>query len=93
MSIWVYPGSFDPVTIGHIDIIERGARLCDTLYVAVTDNVSKRHVYTIDERIDFVKRSIKHVPNVVVESFSTLLVDYADDRQADGYPKRRSQSD
>ncbi len=82
MSIWVYPGSFDPITLGHENIIERGAKLCEKLYVAVLDNQAKRPVFTTDEKIDMITRCTSHLPNVIVESFDGLLVDYIDTKEA-----------
>ncbi len=83
MSIWVYPGSFDPVTLGHENIISRGAALCDTLYVAVLDNYSKKPLFTVEEKIELIKECTSHIPNVVVECFNGLLVDYAKQKNAD----------
>lgn len=82
MSIWVYPGSFDPITLGHENIIERGARLCDTLYVAVLDNPNKSPLFSTDEKIELIKKCTSHIPNVVVECFNGLLVDYVKDINA-----------
>ena len=83
MSVWIYPGSFDPITLGHENIIERGAKLCDTLYVAVLENYSKHPTFTTDEKIELIKECTSHMPNVVVECFSGLLVDYARQKGAD----------
>ena len=83
MSIWVYPGSFDPITLGHENIISRGAKLCDTLYVAVLDNPSKNSLFSTDEKVELVKKCTSHIPNVVVECFNGLLVDYTKAKQAD----------
>lgn len=83
MKIGVYPGSFDPITKGHMDIIERGAKLVDTLYVSVLTNPHKSAgMFTTDERIDMIKNSIRHIPNVKIEAFSGLLVDYAKEKDA-----------
>lgn len=82
MSIWVYPGSFDPITLGHENIIQRGAKLCDTLYVAVLDNPSKTPMFSTAEKIELIKECTSHIPNVVVECFNGLLVDYVDQRKA-----------
>ncbi|NMB34311.1 MAG: pantetheine-phosphate adenylyltransferase [Clostridium sp.] len=76
MSIYVYPGSFDPVTNGHMDIIKRASKLCDRLIVAVLVNNSKNPVFTLEERVSLLKRSVKDIDNVEVESFSGLLIDY-----------------
>jgi pantetheine-phosphate adenylyltransferase len=66
MRIWVYPGSFDPVTVGHLDIIERAARLCDRLIVAVLDNAVKKPAFTAQERVDMLKQVTNGLPNVEV---------------------------
>ena len=71
----VYPGSFDPATYGHIDIINRAARIADELIVAVLNNSAKQSFFTIDERIAHLQQLIS-LPNVKVESFSGLLVDF-----------------
>ena len=72
----VYPGSFDPITKGHLDIIKRAAKIFDKVYVAILINSSKTPMFTIEERMDFIKRSTKDIDNVVIDSFSGLLVDY-----------------
>ena len=82
MSIFIYPGSFDPVTNGHLDIIERAAKICDKLIVAVLINNSKSPAFTIEERVDMIKRAVGHCENVCVESFSGLLVDYVKRKKA-----------
>lgn len=83
VKIGVYPGSFDPITKGHMDIIERAAKLVDLLYVSVLTNPHKAGgMFTTDERMELIKNSIKHIPNVKVESFLGLLVDYAKEKEA-----------
>lgn len=82
MSIFIYPGSFDPVTNGHLDIIERAAKICDKLIVAVLINNSKSPAFTIDERVYMLKKAVEHCENVCVESFSGLLVDYVKQKKA-----------
>ena len=77
MNIAIYPGSFDPITNGHLDIITRGAKIYDKLIVAVLVNVDKRCLFTIEERVDLIKRVTKHIDNVEVLSFDGLLVDFA----------------
>ena len=72
----VYPGSFDPLTKGHLDIIQRAARLFDSVIVAVSNNPTKKHAFSVSERIDMVADSIPNLPNVDVDTFSGLLVDY-----------------
>jgi len=82
LKVCVYPGSFDPVTNGHLDIIDRASRICDRLIVAVLVNASKKPAFTVEERIDFLNRVLKGRSGVEVESFSGLLVDYLRKRQA-----------
>ncbi|TDD64181.1 pantetheine-phosphate adenylyltransferase [Jiangella aurantiaca] len=74
------PGSFDPVTNGHLDVIERAASLFDEVVVAVGVNVSKKGLFSLDERIDMVEKACAHLPSVRVESFEGLLVDFARER-------------
>lgn len=81
--IAVCPGSFDPVTNGHLDIIQRGAKVFDELYVCVLNNSSKRPLFTVEERVQLIEEVTKHIPNVKVESFNGLLVDYAVKKEAD----------
>ena len=74
------PGSFDPVTNGHLDVIERAASLFDEVVVAVPVNVSKKSLFTVDERIDMLGKACAHLPQVRVESVEGLLVDFARQR-------------
>ncbi|CRK80605.1 pantetheine-phosphate adenylyltransferase [Neobacillus massiliamazoniensis] len=76
-SIAVCPGSFDPITYGHLDIIKRGAKVFDMVYVVVLNNSAKHPLFTVEERMDLIKEVIKDLPNVRVDQFSGLLVDYA----------------
>ncbi|MDP8253564.1 MAG: pantetheine-phosphate adenylyltransferase [Candidatus Kaelpia aquatica] len=73
----IYPGSFDPVTLGHLDIIERGLRLFDEITVAVADTNSKDNLFTLSERVQMVKDATSDLEGVVVESFKGLMVDFA----------------
>ena len=73
----VYPGSFDPVTYGHLDIIERAAAIFDELTVSVLNNKAKTALFSVEERVNLLKESTKHLPNVKVDCFSGLLIDYA----------------
>ncbi len=82
MRLAIYPGTFDPITNGHLDIIERGAQLFDRLTVAVTNNPSKSPVFTAHERMEMIRSVTANLPNVEVDSFSGLLVDYAGSRGA-----------
>lgn len=71
------PGSFDPVTYGHLDVIERASRLFDEVVVAVLVNVSKKGLFDVDERIEMLEETCSHLPQVRIESFGGLLVDFA----------------
>ena len=76
----VCPGSFDPVTNGHIDVFKRAADLCDEIIVAVLVNHTKAGLFTIEERVELIKESCQHLPKVSVETFDGLLVDFCRDR-------------
>ncbi|MEH7106883.1 MULTISPECIES: pantetheine-phosphate adenylyltransferase [Bacillaceae] len=76
-SIAVCPGSFDPITYGHLDIIRRGAKVFDKVNVVVLNNSAKNPLFTVEERITLIKEVTKEMPNVEVDQFSGLLVDYA----------------
>jgi pantetheine-phosphate adenylyltransferase len=80
--IAVYPGSFDPITNGHLDLVERAARLCDRLIVAVLRNEEKQPLFTVEERMEMLHETVRGYPNVEVDSFDGLLVDYARRRGA-----------
>ncbi|HUO56830.1 MAG TPA: pantetheine-phosphate adenylyltransferase [bacterium] len=75
--IGLYPGSFDPVTNGHLDIAGRAMKLCDELHVAVVANPSKNALFSIEERVELLRKTTRYIPRVVVSSFDGLLVDYA----------------
>ena len=72
----VYPGSFDPLTFGHLDIIKRAAKIFDELTVAVLDNKAKTPLFSVDERVSMLREITQDIPNVRVDSFDGLLVDY-----------------
>ena len=76
MSKAIYPGSFDPITFGHIDIIERAANIVDELVVGVLCNSAKNPLFSLDERVSMIEEMTKHLPNVTVQAFDGLLVDY-----------------
>ena len=76
-KIAIYPGSFDPVTYGHIDIIERASRLTDRLIIGVLKNSSKTPLFSTDERVKMLSEAISYIPNVTVESFEGLTVEFA----------------
>ncbi len=82
MKIGIYPGSFDPVTKGHLDIIERSSKMVDKLIVAVLKNSSKSPLFTVEERVSMLKEITKDIPNVEIDSFSGLLVDFAEANNA-----------
>lgn len=78
----IYPGSFDPVTLGHLDIIQRAARNCDELIVGVLNNKSKSPLFTVEERVAMLKDVVRNIPNVRIMAFSGLLVDFAREQGA-----------
>lgn len=82
MNIAIVPGSFDPVTNGHLDIIKRTSSLFDVVYVSILSNSSKKPLFSVEERINLIKRVTKSLGNVKVESFTGLLVDYAREKNA-----------
>ncbi len=82
MRIGIYPGTFDPITNGHLDIIERAVLLFDKVIVAVTTNPAKSPLFDISERIEMIRSAVKAIQNVEVESFDDLLVNYAMSKNA-----------
>ncbi len=82
MRIAVCPGSFDPATNGHIDIIERSAKLFDKVIVAVLNNPNKQPLFSVEERVEILKMACSSMENVEVDSFSGLLTEYAKSRNA-----------
>ena len=75
--IAIYPGSFDPITLGHLDIIERGSRLFDQVIVAVLCNPGKSPLFAAQERVEQIRRCTQHLSNIEVDSFDGLTVEYA----------------
>ena len=73
----IYPGSFDPATNGHLDVIHRAARIFDKVIVAVADNTSKTALFSITERVQMLKEATKHLRNVSIDTFDALVIDYA----------------
>jgi pantetheine-phosphate adenylyltransferase len=81
-TLAVYPGSFDPLTNGHVDIIMRGARLFDRIVVAILVNAEKKPLFSLEERVDIARAVFKNLSNVEVDTFAGLLVDYVERRGA-----------
>ncbi len=75
----IYPGSFDPLTLGHVDIIERSSRIVDELVVGVLNNSAKNSLFSLEERVSMIREMTDLLPNVTVSSFNGLLVDYMDE--------------
>ena len=81
-KVVIYPGSFDPVTNGHIDIVERGLKLFDKLIVSILYNPNKKYLFALEERMEMLKDCLKKFKNVEIDSFDGLLVNYAASRKA-----------
>lgn len=77
MKIGIYPGSFDPITKGHLDIITRASRVVDELVIGVLENSEKHPMFTANERVELIKEAVKDIPNIKVEAFGGLTVDFA----------------
>lgn len=77
VKIAIYPGTFDPITNGHVDLIERSSHMFDRVVVAVTENPAKKVTFPIEERVGMIRATIANLPNVTVESFDGLTVDFA----------------
>ncbi len=82
MKVAVYPGSFDPVTKGHLDIIKRASRTFDKVYVAILTNSSKTPMFSLEKRLDWLRRSTADIPNVEIDCFSGLLVNYLSEKNS-----------
>src|SRR5512136_2758508 len=82
MRTAIYPGSFDPITNGHLDVLHRATKLFDRVIVAVAKSESKNPIFTLEERVQMVARAVRHFPNVEADSFDGLLVNYAERRSA-----------
>lgn len=78
----IYPGTFDPITNGHLDLIQRGLRIFDRIIVAVADNPGKRPLFTVQERLEMMRAALEGTPNVTVDTFGGLLVDYVKSQKA-----------
>ncbi len=83
MKTIVYPGTFDPITNGHIDLIERASKLFDKIIVAIASNQKKSPLFDIDERISLAVECLQHLPNVEIKGFDYLLVNFVNDCEAD----------
>lgn len=77
MNDAIYPGSFDPMTLGHLDVIKRASKMFDHLTVSVLDNKAKNALFSVEERVSILKEATRELPNVTVDSFNGLLIDYA----------------
>lgn len=82
MKIAIYPGSFDPLTLGHLNIIKRAARCFDKLIVCVMVNSQKKGLFSPEERVELIRRVVKQLPNVEVDASALLLAEYARQRRA-----------
>ena len=85
-DIAVYPGSFDPITNGHLDLIQRALKIFDHIIVAVATNAFKQSLFTIEERMEMIRGSLADYPNVSIDSFDGLLVKYAREPEGPGHP-------
>ena len=83
MRRFVFPGSFDPITIGHQEIIERAIPLCDELIIAVGENKEKKNMFSLKQRMDFIKETNKNNPKISVESYEGLTIDFCKKVNAD----------
>ena len=83
MKTAIYPGSFDPITKGHLDVLERAASMFDKVIIAVLDNTKKKCLLSIDERVELIKKSVSHLENVFVDSFNGLTIEYARKQNAE----------
>jgi pantetheine-phosphate adenylyltransferase len=82
MRTVIYPGSFDPLTNGHLDVVQRATKLFDQVVVAVARNESKHPLFSLEERVQMVERAVRHLPHVEADSFEGLLMDYVERRSA-----------
>ena len=82
MKIAVYPGSFDPISNGHLDIIERTSKVFDKVYVLVSTNPNKEYMFTDDEKVEMIKKATSYIKNVEVEKYDGLVLEYAKERKA-----------
>ena len=80
MKAAIYPGSFDPMTLGHLDVIQRASKMFDQLTVSVLDNKAKNALFSVEEPVNILREATKDLPNVTVDSFDGLLIDYAKEK-------------
>lgn len=83
MTVAIYPGSFDPITNGHLDILKSGSEIFDKVIIAVSYNINKKGFLSVDERVELIEQSVKDLKNVEVDSFEGLTVEYAKQKGAD----------
>ncbi|MCD6105495.1 MAG: pantetheine-phosphate adenylyltransferase [Thermosipho sp. (in: Bacteria)] len=79
----IYPGSFDPITLGHLDIIERASKIFSEVYVVVMENKRKKYTFSLNERITMIKECTNHIKNIKIDSFKGLLIDYVKQNNID----------
>ena len=82
MKVGIYAGSFDPITLGHLDVIERASRIVDKLIIGVLNNTSTTPSFTAEERVELIRRVTKNIPNVEIETFDGLTVEFARKKNA-----------
>ena len=76
MRVAIFPGSFDPITLGHYDIVERATPLFDKIIIAIGQNSQKKYMFSLEQRMEFIKKTFEHFPNVEVDHFEGLTIDY-----------------
>jgi len=84
MKRFVFPGSFDPITLGHQDIIERALPFCDKLVIAVGDNINKKYMFPLDERIEFIKKTFQGEPKIITATYQGLTINFCEKIKASG---------
>ena len=84
MKRFVFPGSFDPITLGHQDIIERALPFCDKLVIAVGDNINKKYMFSLDQRIEFIKKTFRGEPKIITVTYQGLTIDFCKKIKASG---------
>ena len=80
MRIGIYPGSFDPITLGHLDIVKRARNICDKLIIAAAINISKKPLFNIEERLEMIRKSCSNMDNIEITTFNGLLADYCKEK-------------